>query len=47
MDDSPVDEDALLQETETGTFRAGQGKWGSCIRVINPATVSHTLDNSF
>ncbi|XP_053993630.1 uncharacterized protein LOC128884334 isoform X2 [Hylaeus volcanicus] len=38
MDDSPIDDDELLQETETGTFRAGPGKWGSCIRVINPAT---------
>lgn len=31
--------DLLPPETQVGTFRAGPGKWGSCVRVINPATV--------
>jgi len=25
-----------LPETQVGTFKAGEGKWGSCIRIIDP-----------
>ncbi|CEM36001.1 unnamed protein product [Vitrella brassicaformis CCMP3155] len=39
-------EEEDLPETQVGMFRAGEGKWGSCIRVIDPVqnTVCCKLD---
>lgn len=32
-DDEPEDD---LAETQVGTFKAGEGKWGSCVRIVDP-----------
>lgn len=37
-DEEDGNEEPMPPETQVGTFRAGPGKWGSCVRVINPAT---------
>jgi splicing factor 3B subunit 3 len=31
-------DDEDLPETQIGTFKAGEGKWGSCVRVLDPLT---------
>ena len=32
-------EDDDLTEEQIGTFKAGEGKWGSCIRIVDPAAM--------
>merc|ERR1719375_324760 len=29
-----------LPESQVGTFKAGEGKWGSCVRVVNPSNLT-------
>eukprot|EP00922_Rhytidocystis_sp_ex-Travisia-forbesii_P054171 GHVS01080361.1.p1 GENE.GHVS01080361.1~~GHVS01080361.1.p1 ORF type:complete len:1235 (-),score=154.80 GHVS01080361.1:223-3927(-) len=36
QDDAKEDGDEELREDQIGTFKAGPGKWGSCLRIINP-----------
>ena len=40
------DQNEELPETQIGTFKAGEGKWGSCVRVLDPVTqqTAHKLD---
>lgn len=33
-------EEEDLPETQVGTFKAGEGKWGSCVRIVNPSNLS-------
>lgn len=42
MDEDDNDEDELAED-QVGTFRAGPGKWGSCIRVVHPFAVRRNL----
>jgi splicing factor 3B subunit 3 len=37
-DENEEEED--LPEAQVGTFKAGEGKWGSCVRIVNPANLS-------
>merc|ERR1719240_1778271 len=37
-DENEEDED--LPEAQVGTFKAGEGKWGSCVRIVNPGNLS-------
>lgn len=34
------DDEEDLPESQVGTFKAGEGKWGSCVRIVNPASLS-------
>jgi len=34
------EEEDDLPEAQVGTFKAGEGKWGSCVRIVNPASLS-------
>eukprot|EP00435_Cladocopium_sp_Y103_P007532 s4350_g2.t1 len=29
-----------LPEAQVGTFKAGEGKWGSCVRIVNPSNLT-------
>ena len=33
-------EDDELPEEQIGTFKAGEGKWGSCIRIVDPSSLN-------
>lgn len=37
------DGENLTAEDSLGTFKAGSGKWGSCLRIVNPLLVSGCL----
>merc|ERR1719482_305946 len=37
-DENEEEED--LPEAQVGTFKAGEGKWGSCVRIVNPGTLA-------
>jgi len=41
-EDANEDEQDDLPESQIGTFKAGEGKWGSCIRIVDPAR-QHTV----
>jgi len=38
--DENENEEEDLPEAQVGTFKAGEGKWGSCVRIINPSNLS-------
>eukprot|EP00746_Dinoflagellata_sp_MGD_P091760 gnl/MRDRNA2_/MRDRNA2_36348_c0_seq1.p1 gnl/MRDRNA2_/MRDRNA2_36348_c0~~gnl/MRDRNA2_/MRDRNA2_36348_c0_seq1.p1 ORF type:complete len:1184 (-),score=253.37 gnl/MRDRNA2_/MRDRNA2_36348_c0_seq1:15-3260(-) len=44
LDDDDVkqedEEEEDLPESQVGTFKAGEGKWGSCVRIVNPVQLS-------
>lgn len=33
------DDEEDLPEQQVGTFKAGEGKWGSCVRIVNPSNL--------
>eukprot|EP00439_Symbiodinium_sp_Y106_P084816 s629_g26.t1 len=33
------DDEEDLPEAQVGTFKAGEGKWGSCVRIVNPSNL--------
>eukprot|EP00397_Hematodinium_sp_SG-2012_P002911 GEMP01002919.1.p1 GENE.GEMP01002919.1~~GEMP01002919.1.p1 ORF type:complete len:1075 (+),score=238.62 GEMP01002919.1:465-3689(+) len=37
-EDEGAEED--LPETQVGTFKAGEGKWGSCVRIVDPSNLT-------
>merc|ERR1719262_1697400 len=41
MDDvKDEEEEEDLPEAQVGTFKAGEGKWGSCVRIVDPVNNS-------
>ncbi|CAJ1389864.1 unnamed protein product [Effrenium voratum] len=40
LDDVKDEDDEDLPEAQVGTFKAGEGKWGSCVRIVNPSTLT-------
>lgn len=43
LDDVKDEDDEDLPESQVGTFKAGEGKWGSCVRIAGPLRVLRSI----